>query len=161
MDNRLIKELYEKYSRELYRYLYSLCRSREMAEDILHDVFCKAILSLPDGHTNVRAWLYIVGRNLMFNAMRRRKRERPHESDGADPDRDIYEAEFCRNEPLYEALLKLDERKREILLLTYFDGFTLREAAGLMRISYENARVLSHRAKRELRKMLEVDGYEV
>ncbi len=55
----------------------------------------------------------------------------------------------------------LDIRKREILVLSYFEHFTLKEAAVIMGISYENARILSMRAKRELRRIMEVNGYEV
>ena len=65
------------------------------------------------------------------------------------------------NSMLQEALLSLDERKREILLLNYFERFTLKEAAVIMGISYENARILSMRAKRELRRIMEVNGYEI
>ena len=62
---------------------------------------------------------------------------------------------------LRQALLMLDIRKREILILSYFEHFTLKEAAVIMGISYENARILSMRAKRELRRIMEVNGYEV
>ena len=62
---------------------------------------------------------------------------------------------------LKHAILSLDTRKREILILSYFEQFTLKEAAVIMGISYENARILSMRAKRELRRIMEVNGYEI
>ena len=62
---------------------------------------------------------------------------------------------------LRQALLSLDIRKREILILNYFEHFTLKEAAAIMGISYENARILSMRAKREILRIMEVNGYEV
>lgn len=52
-------------------------------------------------------------------------------------------------------------RQMEILLLNYFERFTLKETAVIMGISYENARILSMRAKRELRRIMEVNGYEI
>ena len=57
MDNELFMKLYGAYQKELYLYLYSLCRNRHQAEDLLHETFLKALLALPDGHTNMRAWL--------------------------------------------------------------------------------------------------------
>lgn len=77
MEKQLLSQLYQRYAGELSLYLYSLCADRELAEDLLQEVFLKAMLSLSPEHTNFRAWLYRVGRNLCFNEMRRRKREQP------------------------------------------------------------------------------------
>ena len=67
MDGQVLLRLYEAYGRELFLYLYSLCKSRETAEDLMQETFVKALLSLPDGHANVRAWLYMVARNLYYD----------------------------------------------------------------------------------------------
>ncbi len=77
MEQQLLCQLYQRYAGELSLYLYSLCADRELAEDLLQEVFLKAMLSLSPAHTNFRAWLYRVGRNLCFNEMRRRKWEQP------------------------------------------------------------------------------------
>ena len=176
MDKALLEELYQRYGAELFRYLYAMCRDRLLAEDIMQDAFCRALISLPTSHVNARAWLYMVGRNLLINEMKKRKREissdniegrnayrdRGKSGDdtaGGDPEEEVIRKE--ENSMLQEALLSLDERKREILLLNYFERFTLKEAAVIMRISYENARILSMRAKRELRRIMEVNGYEI
>lgn len=167
VENKMVQLLYEKYGIEIYRYLYALCGSRELAEDILQETFCKALLSLPDRHGNARAWLYMVGRNLMFNEKKKKSREIPEETVEAGRmghQEDLPEQLALRREgeeELYRALLKLDARKREILTLNYLDGLTLKEAAGIMGISYENARVLSHRAKQEAKKLMEVKRDEV
>ena len=171
MDSIQVDELYRKYGKELYLYLYGLCRQRELAEDILQDTLCKALFSLSDSHQNVRAWLYMVGRNLMLNELKKRKREilSPEntvlpEPPAAADDWSLPENTAIRKESmesLYKTLLSLDMRKRELLLLYYVDGFTLKEAASIMGISHENARVLCSRAKKELRKRLEVEHYEV
>ena len=83
--------------------------------------------------------------------------------DGGIPGGDPEEEALRREESscLRQALLSLDLRKREILILNYFENFTLKEAAVIMGISYENARILSMRAKRELRRIMEVNGYEI
>lgn len=67
MDKVILSELYQKYHKELYLYLYSLCKNHSETEDLLQETFLKALLSLPEEHTNVRAWLYVVGRNLFLN----------------------------------------------------------------------------------------------
>ena len=55
MDNEILLKLYSLYQKELYLYLYSFCGDRHLAEDLLHETFLKALLALPDGHTNMRA----------------------------------------------------------------------------------------------------------
>ena len=75
MDEALLKQLYQKYHKELYLYLLTLCKSKEVAEDILQETFLKAILSLSESHTNMRAWLYLVARNLYFNHSKKQKQQ--------------------------------------------------------------------------------------
>jgi RNA polymerase sigma-70 factor (ECF subfamily) len=174
LDKALLEELYQRYGAEIFRYLYAMCRDRLLAEDIMQDAFCRALISLPSSHVNARAWLYMVGRNLLINEMKKRKRElcsddmesrdvqRRKSGEGiADGDPEEQAIRKEENSMLQEALLSLDERKREILILNYFERFTLKEAAVIMGISYENARILSMRAKRELRRIMEVNGYEI
>lgn len=75
MDKDMLRQFYRRYADEIYLYLYSLCKSRETAEDLMQEVFLKALLSLPDQNENLRAWLYKVARNACFNELRNRKRE--------------------------------------------------------------------------------------
>ena len=46
MDSQMIQQLYEAYGKELFLYLYSLCRNRELSQDLLQETYVKAILSL-------------------------------------------------------------------------------------------------------------------
>ena len=55
MEKDILKQLYQKYRKEIYLYLYSLCKNSSLAEDLLQETFLKALLSLPDDHTNMRA----------------------------------------------------------------------------------------------------------
>ena len=71
VDNEILLKLYSLYQKELYLYLYSFCGDRHLAEDLLHETFLKALLALPDGHTNMRAWLYMVARNLFYNQQKK------------------------------------------------------------------------------------------
>ena len=52
-------------------------QKQQSSEDLLQETFLKALLSLPDDHTNMRAWLYLVARNLFFNYYRREKEKVP------------------------------------------------------------------------------------
>ena len=38
MDNSLLRQLYQKYQHEIYLYLYSLCKNKDLAEDLLQEI---------------------------------------------------------------------------------------------------------------------------
>lgn len=163
MDNEMLLLFYRRYSREIYLYLYSLCRSRETAEDLMQDVFLKALLSWKDGSGNLRAWLYKVARNACLNQLQKARRETALEdvfSDtGPTPAEQLLQSEEHRI--LYEGILTLPAVQREILELFYFSEMSIREIAFLMKMTPENVRVTAHRAKKALRTYMEVNGYEI
>ena len=165
MDSKLLKELYDKYYRELYLYIYSLSRSREVTEDLVQETFLKAILSLSDSHGNMRAWLYMVARNLYFNFAKKEKSKESLENIREKPSdlRPLIEhvIENERRRLCFEALQSLDGLKKEVLILQYFGGLTQKEIAATLQITPENVRVLSFRGKKELRKFMEVHGYDI
>lgn len=166
MERQLLEAVYERYYRELYLYLYSLCRRRDMAEDVLQETYLKAFVALKDSHTNMRAWLYLTARNLCYNCMKKEKRmilaEDPWEQ-RADAAEDVL-TDILRDEEkkeLWRALEILPNPGREILLLQYFGGFGQREIAAMLRLTPANVRVLAHRAKQELRKKIGGEKYDI
>ena len=166
MDNELLRQLYRNYQRELYLYLYALCKNHELAEDLLQETFLKALLALPDGHRNMRAWLYMVARNLFFNYSKKEKQKAVVEISEEVPDEKAGEMlevllEEEQSRMLYRALQKLDAAKREVLLLQYFAGLSQRDIAAVLHLTPENVRVLAYRGKRELRSHMEGIGYDI
>jgi len=161
MENQLLYELYEAYAGELSLYLYSICRDREMSQDLLQEVFLKAMLSLPSDHTNFRAWLYTVARNLCYNAMRDRKREVISDDptaaivplDGTSTLDHILESE--RNRRLYEGILKLSPTASQVIVLQYFGGLSQKEIASILGLSPGNVRVIALRARSQLKDHME------
>ncbi len=165
MDSKLLKELYTKYYRELYLYIYSLCRNREVTEDLVQETFLKAILSLSDSHTNTRAWLYMVARNLYFNFAKKEKHktslDEVKETPADTPPMIEHIIENERRRLCFEALQSLDGVKKEVLILQYFGSLSQKEIATTLHITPENVRVLSFRGKKELRKFMEENGYDI
>ncbi len=159
MEQKVLSQIYEKYHRELYLYIFSLCRNHHAAEDITQETFLKALLALPEGHSNIRAWLYMVARNLFFNYREKTSRsvflEEEMEKPGQEMDilTDLIENE--RKRQLYRAMERLDMKKREVLQLQYFGELSQKEIAAVLRMTPENVRVLAYRARKELKKYME------
>ena len=162
MDGRLIAELYDKYREEILLYVYSLCHSMEAAEDITQEVFVKAILTIPDHHDNLRAWLYTVARNLTYNHSRKNKNKAKAEEElkhGPTYEADISEKVVMKEQykELYDAIGRLSDTYREILIMQYFGNMQLKEVAEVLGITHGNARALAHRARSKLKQFMEED----
>ena len=139
VDNQILLKLYSLYQKELYLYLYSLCGDRHLAEDLL----------------------YMVARNLFYNQQKKKSREilmdeqiypLEEKTEKGLPEK-IFEEEDRRM--LYQAIRRLDIKKREIIQMQYFGGMTQKEIAAVLHITLENVRVLAYRARKELKKYLE------
>ena len=160
MDSEMLQQVYRRYATEIYLYLCSLCKNREIAEDLLQDVFLKALLSLSESHTNIRAWLYKVARNTCLNELRKRERETELDESMMVSD-DTLLGNMIQNEEkrcLYQAMMKLPDRQREILELFYFSEMSIKEIASVLSLTPENVRVLACRGRKQLRNEMEVDG---
>lgn len=172
LDKHLLEALYHRYYKELYIFVYSLCGSETVTDDILQDTFLKALLALKDSHTNMRAWLYIVARNLYYNYYNRQKnlfsieteevdrrnsREKIISGEGeAFIQNDILEEILHKEEKkrVWDAVNRLKGQKKEVILLQYFGDFSQKEIAAMLKITSGNVKVLSYRAKKELKEYL-------
>lgn len=164
--DQLVEELYRCHYKEILLYLYSLCKRWEQAEDLTQETFLKALLALPKHHPNFRAWLYMVARNLYLNAYQKEKRIVYAENLSMHT---VTEADAIlgnilrteRNKLLHQALMLLEPRKREVLMLHYFGGLQQKEIAAVMKLTLENVKVLSYRGKRDLKQYMEEHGYDL
>jgi len=138
-----------------------MSHQHELAEDLTQETFLKALLSLSDSHPNMRAWLFMVARNLYFNY---RKHEisttysddlpESQPDDTTDPLTAIIQKE--QTLALYRALERLSANKREVLTMHYFGGLSQNEIAEILGLTPANVRVLTLRGKKELKQYLEV-----
>ena len=71
------KELFYAYKSRLYTYALKLTESRQVAEDIVHDVFLKLWLNRADlpAIENLNAYLFRAAHNQALNGFRRKAKE--------------------------------------------------------------------------------------
>lgn len=161
MNRKLLEYVYKKYGRELYIYLYSLCKEQTLAEEPVQETFAKAILSLSDEHPNFRAWLYKVGKNLYQNYRKKWGREEQYQEMPEIP----YEAGILEryiqneeNQRLYQEILKLQEDQKQVIILFYFSECSIRETAEIMGLKEGHVRMLLTRGRRKLKERLEEES---
>ncbi len=120
------------------------------AEEATSEVFRVAWQRLPM-HPS-RAWLYVIARNVIGNACRRRRRARQLEQrlmqvvpDGGDQEPDF---------SLREAILQLNERDRALLFYYYGMGLDTLGTAAELKVTVPVAWVRLSRARQRLRILL-------
>lgn len=149
------EDLYLEYHSKVFGYINSRINNIQDAEDIAADVFVKVfekIDSFDETKASVSTWIYTITKNVVIDYFRTRKDY--DEVPETIPDDSSVEDDICNAdmlERLAQALSRLEERQRDIIILRFYSGKTLQEIAEHMGISYAYVRVLQAKALDELR----------
>ena len=153
------EKIYLDYYGKVYGYILSKIQNVQNAEDLTSDVFLKVYEKLDtfdESKASVSTWIYTITRNTLTDYYRTRKvfDEIPEsEESGFSLEDEVCNAQTL--EMLAGALETLDERERDIVILRYYSGKTLRDISAQMNISYAYVKVLQNNAFAKLRKFLE------
>ncbi|MDJ0953599.1 MAG: sigma-70 family RNA polymerase sigma factor, partial [Acidimicrobiia bacterium] len=106
---------------------------------------------------SLRAWLYRSVRFSCLDELRRRKR-RPEQPTDALPERGVRDPDLGGDPELQEALLRLNERHRSILVLRHVIGCSIDDIAHILGTSRTAVYAASARAERRLQRELSVES---
>lgn len=155
--------LYEEYYLSLYRTALLILGSREEAEDVLQDTFLsiyKNINNLKE-FNKLRSWIFSILKNSCYTRYKNRKREFPDEFILEKADSNFIssgEDEFVLNNEVESALLKLNHKEREVLVLFYYDDFSIEEIAKILKTFQGTVKSRLFRARKNLKKeIMKVD----
>jgi RNA polymerase sigma factor (sigma-70 family) len=154
--------LYEKYSRQLYRYCLARLRSPEEAEDAVQNTFIRVHGALAQG-TKPRfeaAWLYKIAHNVCLTRIEVRSRRAEHEvyADLDELDPAAPEAESDALIGLEAALASMPKNLRDAILLREWQGLSYAEIAESLDTSVSAVETLIFRARRHLASALQPAG---
>ena len=165
-DDRGLTELVEAYKDGLILFLNGYVKDISAAEELAEDTFFRLITKKPkfSGKSSFRSWLYAIGRHAAVDWLRRRARlsDTPAEELELSGDEESLEAAYIREERqklVRGALGRLHPDYRQVLWLTYFEGFSSGEAGTVLRKNERQMRNLLYRAKQALKAELEREGY--
>jgi RNA polymerase sigma-70 factor (ECF subfamily) len=155
--------MYADHYAEVMRYVRARVASRELAEDLVSDVFCRALAAL-SSYRQLRdtplPWLYAIAAHRVADHYRSQRATFPIETieavaDGADgPDEVVTARESMRE--VWEASKVLPQSQRRALWFRYGEDLELKEIATRMERSVEAVKLLIHRAVRGIRRALEI-----
>jgi RNA polymerase sigma factor (sigma-70 family) len=146
--------LFDRYQVPLFSFYSKLTGNRAASEDLVQEVFVRILKyrrSYRPG-TAFRPWIYKIARNAHADQARRRRTEVEFKPEMAPSIRQNDVAAASQQEALlHRALLELPEAKREVLLLSRFQGLPYSEIAELTGCAPGAVKVRVHRALQELR----------
>ena len=149
--------LFERYHVPLFRYLLQLTRNRALSEDLVQEVFFRVLKYAAsfDPSLAFPVWLYRMARNAYFDSLHKRRGEVPGSEAGEirSPE-PLPEDAMSRQEDamfLQEALQKLPEDKREVLVLSRFQNLRYEDIALILKCEIGTVKVRVYRALKELR----------
>jgi RNA polymerase sigma-70 factor (ECF subfamily) len=156
-----LRELYRRYAGQLFGFACNALGDRELAEEVVQDVFARAWRHADDydrRRASVRTWLYSIARNRVVDA-RRRAAVRPEAAGAAEPespaelDRTLEQAVLRWQ--VAAALARLSPEHREVIRLAHYGGLTLREIAEHKGIPLGTVKSRTSYALRSLRLILD------
>ena len=137
-DPRAFGELYERYRQPLYRYCLARSDSPHEAEDLVSDVFLKAMESLAryrDQGLPFIAFLYRVARNAAIDRSRRAKGSSLFEMTVEPRSAVDVEGDAARSlemDAILGAMRKIKPEYREVILLRFVEGYSAADVAKLL-----------------------------
>ncbi len=136
-DEGAFRQLYDRHSREVYRTAWRFVRADAEAEEVVQEVFFNAFRAIRTfrREANVRTWLYRITVNCALKRIRWRKRRREVGDAAAawtadrrpDPEKRTEDRQAL--EVLEQALSRLSDAKRTVLLMHEVDGLDTQQIA--------------------------------
>jgi RNA polymerase sigma-70 factor (ECF subfamily) len=168
-DREALAEVYARFQRPLFRYLFHLLGQKELAEDVLQEVM---IIIWQKAHTfqgtsPAARWIFGIAHHQAFKALRRDTNAACLEleaawdlaDEAAAPETDLLLR--TTHEEITKALACLTPEHREVLELAFFQDFACKEIAAIVGIPLGTVKSRLSYARRALKAALFHNGWEV
>ncbi len=160
-DELAWEALVRQYQSRVYSVALQYVRDADEARDLAQDIFIRVYQRLNTfrGHETFLPWLLRVSRNAALDHLRRRKARPPRQDvqvedgpplpdQGPTPDVDWEVA--GRRQLVHQALGRLNDTNREMILLKEIQGLKLEEIASILGIPVGTVKSRASRARTEL-----------
>jgi RNA polymerase sigma-70 factor (ECF subfamily) len=157
-DGTAFASALDAYERPIYGYLRRMLGDAEEAQDLTQEVFLRLWRNGFPKRASVRTWLFQLARNLFVDRLRRR-RPNPFGLDGVELEdpapRPLERLEIREErERARNALENLPQPYRDVAVLRFQEGFTLKDIARISHLRRNTVAVRLVRARQLLRKAM-------
>ena len=166
-DDTAFVEIIRDYKDGLILYLNGFVNNILTAEELTEDVFFKLVTKKPrfNEKSSFKTWLYTIGRNTAVDYLRRNSKQKEvsaEEIREIEDERLSLEQSYIKQERLlliHTTLEKLNPEYKQVLWLVYFEDFSQKETAKIMKKSVHSVETLVYRARLALKAELEKGGF--
>ncbi|MDP9172211.1 MAG: RNA polymerase sigma factor, partial [Acidobacteriota bacterium] len=135
-----MSDIYHRRHRSLFRFFFRMTGKQATAEDLVHEVFLRMIRYRHTYQTGdgFEAWMYRIARNAFADQTKKHRLETPAEeglfevTGSGRPTAFDMVAKQQDLALLYRALRELPEDKRELIVLSRFQGLTYEQIGELV-----------------------------
>lgn len=149
--------LFERYHKALYNHFLMQTSHPQLSEDLVQEVFFRILKYRHTyrGDSKFSTWLYSIAHNVRMDYYRKRKLkmvtlDNVNPISAPDPEPD---AQFEQNDEarlIHQALRRLPDDKREVLLLSRFENMKYEEIAETVGCAVGTIKARVHHALKEL-----------
>jgi RNA polymerase sigma-70 factor (ECF subfamily) len=170
-NRKAFEKLCRLKQREIFFSALTILKDRCVAEDVAQETILSMFLhikTLKDPRT-VESWIYTITRNNCFRVLKSRNvyaRELDIDDINVEGEVTEYDREFlpeayvedeAMSDRLYEIVLSLPEKRREAIMLYYYDDMSYREIAEITGVSIKTVSGNITRARAMIKEELEKD----
>ena len=167
-DDNGITEIVENYKDGLILYLNGYVKNIFVAEELTEDTFFRLMIKKPkySGKSTFKSWLYAIGRNVAVDYIRHNSKILNVPIDDVENyliEEQSLEQSYIKEENkiiVNKALNELIPEYRNVLWLTYFEEFSNKETAIILKKTERQIKNLLYRARKALKSKLEKEGFE-
>lgn len=151
-------EIYKKYSKIVYRYLFCLTHNCDIAEEITQETFYIALKDISKfrKECKMEVWLCQIAKFIWYKELKKNKRNvNIEEINNMYSDEDIEENMIRKDEreKLYSKLELLDKNTKEVILLRITSELSFKQIGDILGKNETWARVTFYRGKEKLKEV--------
>lgn len=152
-DEKAVEQLVKKYYEDILKYSYRHMFGSSDAEDITQETFTKFFEHFEEyeHYGKVKNYLYVIAGNLCKNYFRKSQRIMSQDILNEPVDK---MAQSDTRIDLENALHRIPEEYREVLILYYFQNLKQKEIAKILNIGLPLVKYRIRKGKEELKKLL-------
>jgi RNA polymerase sigma-70 factor (ECF subfamily) len=161
-DERDVREAYAAHAAELYGFAVRSLGDRGLAEEAVQETFLRAWRAgdrFDPQIGSLRTWLFAILRNVVIDLGRARSARPAISEGGAEPSVEPFDEALLAWQ-IEEAMRRIGDQHREVLVETYYRGRPYAEVAEQLGIPVGTVKSRVYYGLRALRIVLEEMGYE-
>lgn len=162
---KLFNRFYEKYHQDIYNFVYYLVKNKNITDDLVQEIYIRIIKSYSSfrGESSEKTWAFSIARHVVYDYFRGEQRKRKYNDGWTDLeemknylsiDERLPDEVVIQNEKVQLMYRLLDEcslNQKQVIILRYIQGYSLKETAEILSLSVSNVKTLQHRGINKLK----------